>query len=77
MHTTFLDVRTKEEFDEGHIPGAVHFELTRIMKGELPDAEKDADVVVYCLSGARAAVAVQLLKMRASQMFQMVAELKN
>jgi phage shock protein E len=66
----YLDVRTKPEFDEQHVPGAIHFELARLMKGEMPaaginaniDIEKDTEILVYCLSGTRAGVATQILK---------------
>ncbi len=49
-----LDVRTKEEFDQGHIPNALLLPNTEIKKqaGEkLPD--KNALILVYCRSGNR------------------------
>lgn len=49
-----LDVRTEEEFKEGHIPAAINIEDS-ILKDEadskLPD--KDATILVYCRSGRR------------------------
>ncbi len=57
-----LDVRTAEEFEAGHIPGAVnisHDELGDRL-GEL-EIELDELVVVYCRSGRRAGVAEELL----------------
>jgi rhodanese-related sulfurtransferase len=57
-----LDVRTAEEFSQGHVAGArniPHTELaTRI--GELEDA-RDADIVVYCRSGNRSKLALEVL----------------
>ena len=49
-----VDVRTAEEYAEGHVPGAVLIPLQEIgdePPGELPD--KGADILVYCRSGRR------------------------
>jgi len=57
-----LDVRTAKEFDEGHVPGAVnisHEELeSRLSEIE---AQRGSEVVVYCRSGRRAEMALDLL----------------
>ena len=57
-----LDVRTQEEYDEGHIPGAVLIPNTEIetrAEEELPD--KDQRILVYCRSGRRSKLAAQIL----------------
>ncbi|PKI17999.1 rhodanese-like domain-containing protein [Colwellia sp. 12G3] len=57
-----LDVRTVEEFEEGHIANAVnipHKELEARL-AELSGA-KNTQVVIYCRSGRRAEVAKQVL----------------
>ncbi len=58
-----LDVRTREEYAQGHIPGAInipHDELpTRL--AELPIA-KSEEVVVHCHSGRRAQLAEGTLR---------------
>jgi phage shock protein E len=57
-----LDVRTAREFADGHVPGAVnisHDELESRL-AEL-DADRDTEVVVYCRSGRRAELALDLL----------------
>lgn len=49
-----LDVRTEEEYDEGHIPGAVNLPNEDIAAEEpelLPD--RDQMILVYCRSGRR------------------------
>ena len=49
-----LDVRTQEEYDQGHIPGAILIPDTEIearAEQELPD--KDQLLLVYCRSGRR------------------------
>lgn len=57
-----LDVRTVDEFVQGHIPDAVnipHKELEARL-AELSDA-KNTQIVIYCRSGRRAEVAKQVL----------------
>ena len=57
-----LDTRTQEEYDEGHIPGAIvipHDEITDRAEEELPD--KDQLLLVYCRSGNRSKQAAQKL----------------
>ena len=57
-----LDVRTQEEFDEGHIPGAIlipDYEIEARAEEELTD--KDQLILVYCRSGRRSKVAAEAL----------------
>ena len=59
---TLVDVRSPEEFAEGHLPGAVNIpvgELAQLL-GEL--GPTSTPVVVYCRSGARSSRAERLLK---------------
>jgi len=53
-----LDVRTKGEYDSGHIYGAVWIPVTELDAriGELAGHEKH-EIIVYCLSGGRSATA--------------------
>lgn len=56
-----LDVRTQEEFDEAHIPGAVCLPNEEI-SADMPVAfDKDAEILVYCRSGRRSAEAAEKL----------------
>ena len=58
-----LDVRTPQEFQGGHVPGAVnipHTELTARL-GDI-EAARESGVVVYCESGRRAAAAADVLR---------------
>ena len=58
-----LDVRTPEEFAEGHVPGAVNMPYDQLASfKQTLDGFKDNNLVVYCRSGRRAAVAVQWLQ---------------
>ena len=56
-----VDVRSPDEWKEGHIPGAVHIFLPEVEErsGEL---NKKQPVAVYCDSGYRASVAASLLQ---------------
>ena len=57
-----LDVRTEEEFSEGHIPGAIlipDYELAERAEAELPN--KDQLILVYCRSGRRSKAAAEML----------------
>jgi len=49
---TIVDVRDKSEYDQGHIPGAIHIPVTDFAK-QLGVLEKDKRIVVYCNSGGR------------------------
>ena len=58
-----LDVREQEEFDAGHIPGAVLLPVGTISEDTAAAVipEKDAEVLVYCRSGNRSKTASQAL----------------
>ena len=56
-----LDVRTAQEYGEGHIPGGVNAPLLSLNQEGAVPAGKDAALFVYCYSGARSAQAVRLL----------------
>jgi phage shock protein E len=57
-----LDVRTPQEFAAGHVPGALNIPHDQLPNriAELVGA-KDKEIVVYCRSGRRAALAEQTL----------------
>jgi molybdopterin/thiamine biosynthesis adenylyltransferase/rhodanese-related sulfurtransferase len=58
----FLDVREQSEWEEGHIPGAIHIprgSLESRAESALPD--KDRPVVAYCASGTRSVFAAKTL----------------
>ena len=59
-----VDVRTKLEFFLGHIPGAVCIPVQTLADriGAHPEIAKSATVLVYCQSGHRSAVAMDILK---------------
>lgn len=57
-----LDTREQDEFDEGHIPGAILIPYTEIENKAIeliPD--KDKLILVYCRSGRRSKIAAESL----------------
>lgn len=58
-----LDVREQEEYDSGHIPGAVLLPVGTITEESAAEIipEKDTTVLVYCRSGNRSKTAAQAL----------------
>ncbi|MDD6207366.1 MAG: rhodanese-like domain-containing protein [Clostridiales bacterium] len=57
-----LDVRTEEEFEEKHIPGAICIPNETIGSEEIPElADKDQLIMVYCRSGNRSKQAAEKL----------------
>ena len=59
-----LDVRTREEYADGHIDGSLNIPLQDMDTAEKHIPEKSAPVFVYCQSGARSARAAHILKSR-------------
>ena len=57
-----LDTREQDEFDEGHIPGAILIPYTEIEnKAEAMLPDKDKLILVYCRSGRRSKIAAESL----------------
>jgi rhodanese-related sulfurtransferase len=60
-NTVILDVRPQEEYEAGHIPGAVSMPLGE-MQGSLSSLPRDAEIVAYC-RGTYCVLAPQALKL--------------
>lgn len=57
-----LDVRTQEEYEKKHIPGALLVPIEELREGNfdsLPD--KDATIIIYCWTGRRAEDSAEIL----------------
>ncbi len=57
-----IDVRENEEFETGHLPGALHVprgHLEQRIEGAAPD--RDAHVILYCAAGNRSALAAHTM----------------
>jgi len=59
-----VDVRTRREYDAGHVPGAVHvpFYILLVRQDDVP-GPRERPVVVYCEHGPRAGVARLALRL--------------
>jgi rhodanese-related sulfurtransferase len=58
-----LDVRTAGEYSRGKIQGSINLSVEEIeskVKSRLPDTKQK--IYVYCLSGARSTVAVEIMR---------------
>ena len=58
----YVDVRTDEEWSEGHVDGAIHVTLADVEAGKTKMLPKDKELRVYCRSGRRSAQAIEALK---------------
>ncbi|WP_276887596.1 rhodanese-like domain-containing protein [Faecalibaculum rodentium] len=54
-----VDVRTKEEYDQGHLPGAVNVPLDTVDHADIADGSD-----LYCRSGHRSEIARSILEGR-------------
>lgn len=58
-----IDVRSAEEFAAGHVRGATNLDYeSGQLESSLASLDKDASYSLYCRSGRRSALAVQLMK---------------
>lgn len=64
MNRIIIDVREPYEYNEGHVEGALNIPPAEILAGakKLDDVAKDTELVLYCKSGSRSNVSIQILK---------------
>ena len=60
---TVLDVRGEGEWKGGHLPGSLNVPVGSL-EGRMNEIPRDRPVIVHCQTGARAAIAVSLLRAR-------------
>lgn len=56
-----LDVRAETEFREGHIAGAEHHFLGKLLR-QIPEIDRTKPIVAQCLGGGRSAIATSILQ---------------
>ena len=56
-----IDVRSASEWNEGHLPSAIHIPLGHLAH-RIAEVPADREVVVHCQGGSRSAIAASLLK---------------
>lgn len=60
--TVVLDVRTPEEFAEGHVAGARNVPLAGEFEKAVADLPRDGRYVLYCRTGNRSAEAADIME---------------
>ncbi|MDR2930682.1 MAG: rhodanese-like domain-containing protein [Propionibacteriaceae bacterium] len=59
---TVIDVRTPDEYAQGHLDGAINLDVQASdFSSQIADLARDGRYVVYCRSGVRAGTAVALM----------------
>ena len=61
MSVTVVDVRTQDEWNRGHLEGALHIEWQDILQLS-SDINKDEKIYLYCRSGNRSGKATKSLE---------------
>lgn len=56
-----VDVRSKEEFESGHISGAINMPLETLSSDSEKIEDKNSCVITCCMSGGRSSVAKNIL----------------
>jgi len=60
---TILDVRTKEEFDEGHLEGALNIDVkSETFREDIASLDRGKTYLVYCRSGKRSKMAQGIME---------------
>jgi len=60
--TVVIDVRTPQEFAEGHLDGAVNIDLqSGVFEQQISQLDAAGDYLVYCRSGNRSGQAAQIM----------------
>lgn len=64
MARFIIDVREADEYSEGHVDGSINISPQELMSGsqKLNDIDKDDEVILYCVSGSRSNVSLNILK---------------
>lgn len=60
---TVVDVRSAQEFSQGHFPGAVNIPLDKIAASIQEFKQMKQPIVTYCRSGNRSGMAVNILRL--------------
>lgn len=64
MKPVIVDVREPFEYMTGHVKGALNIPPSDLMSGakQLADIDKDTPLVLYCRTGSRSNVGIQILQ---------------
>jgi len=64
MNRIIIDVREPYEYEAGHVKGALNIPPAELLAGarQLDDVAKDTELVLYCKTGSRSNVSIQILR---------------
>ena len=64
MKPLIIDVREPAEYSTGHVEGSINIPPSELLAGAkaLKDFSKDTPIILYCRSGSRSQVAINLLR---------------
>lgn len=64
LERIIIDVREPFEYASGHVEGAINIPPSELMSGaqQLEDLDKNTELIVYCKTGSRSNVSIQVLK---------------
>lgn len=64
MTKVIIDVREPVEFQMDHVDGAINIPPIELMSGapQLSNVPKDTELILYCRTGSRSAVAMKILQ---------------
>jgi len=74
-NSLIIDVRTQDEFNDGHIENSLNFNIYDAVKfiEEISKLDKQANIHVYCKSGVRSLQACEIIKgMGFSKVFNLI-----
>ncbi|MCX6754785.1 MAG: rhodanese-like domain-containing protein [Candidatus Nomurabacteria bacterium] len=57
-----IDVRTKGEYEQGHIKDAILHDIMDMLEGIYPNIDKNTEISLYCESGNRSMMAKTLME---------------
>ena len=69
-----IDVRSAQEFAQGHIQGAVNINFRSLQNDQSLNDYQNKEVILYCRSGNRAKIAAQILHKKG---FQQLIDLRG
>jgi len=57
-----IDVRTKGEYERGHVEGSLNHDIMEMMQGVFPNVDKNEEITIYCESGNRSMMAKSIME---------------
>jgi phage shock protein E len=64
MDALIVDVREPQEYNSGNVEGSINIPMSKLLGDvkELEGIPKDAKIVLYCRTGSRSGVAIEILR---------------